>query len=100
MRSNTRRFPNIARLVRVSREKQNKLSQFGLVSKMGLKPEDKPFCAQFVSNIERGLCSVPAKKVKPLASALDLDITAIKEAMLQDYLLNLDREIEACQDLK
>ncbi len=89
-----RKFPNIAKLIRVARQNNGNISQLSLGHMLGYRANSKTVNSQFISNIERELCSVPAKKVKPLALALNLDIASIKEAMVKDFLLNLDNEIE------
>jgi transcriptional regulator with XRE-family HTH domain len=87
-------FPNIAKLIRMARVENNNISQISLGYLVGYEASNKAAHCQYISNIERGLCSIPAKRVKLLAKALNLDITKIKEAMIQDFLFNLDKEIE------
>lgn len=40
---------------------------------------------QFVSNIERGKCTIPAKHLQAMAQALDIDAKLIVEAIIKDY---------------
>ncbi len=46
---------------------------------------------QFISNIERGLCSLPAKSVAKIAETLDVPADKIIKAMVKDYNLNVYR---------
>lgn len=71
-------FNNIAKLV--SNRRQNLgLTQTELSIMVGFKN------GQFVSNIERGLCSIPAKDIVKLADGLKINSSLIVEAMVLDY---------------
>ena len=70
-------FRNIAKLVRSKRVIQG-ISQTELSNKMGYKN------GQFISNVERGLCSIPLSKVKHLTSEIGADRDEIINAMTQD----------------
>ena len=76
-------FKNIAKLIREKRLKK-KLTQGQLGAMLGYPS------AQFVSNIERGLCGYPAKKVGKLVKLLDVLPEEIKAAMIKDYSGKLD----------
>lgn len=75
-------FENIARLVREKR-KFKKLSQSDLSKELGFKN------AQFISNIERGVCSIPIAKISKLSEALDVHHEVIREAIVQDFALKV-----------
>jgi transcriptional regulator with XRE-family HTH domain len=49
---------------------------------------------QFVSNIERGLCSLPTKKIPHVAKFLDIPVNKITHAMMKDFEANLGAEIQ------
>ena len=80
-----KRFPTIAEVIRTARE-QVGISQEGLSIKLGYKN------GQFVSNIERELCSIPAKKITLTAKHLRISKDRIITAMLKDEELYL-REV-------
>lgn len=73
-----RTFSNIARLVKIYRLEEN-LSQPELSEKLGYRN------GQFVSNVERGLCSIPAHKVNLLSNAIKVPRERIVDAMVEDY---------------
>ena len=77
------KFSHIATLVRENRIKQG-YSQEELSKKMGYKN------GQFVSNCERGICSIPLKKLKLAADLLAMPFEEIKEAVLKDYEQRID----------
>lgn len=80
-----RYFGHIAKLVREARLKHpERYSQTELSSELGYKN------GQFISNIERGLCSVPVKSLALLAKTLDIDSRELKEALLKDMEQTLD----------
>lgn len=76
-------FSNIGILVRRARE-ANAISQSELSNRLGYKN------SQFISNVERALCSIPAKKTPILAQVLNIRLDEIKEAMVRDYANNLE----------
>lgn len=73
-----KQFENIARLVKEKRILK-KLSQCDLSNAIGFKN------AQFISNIERGVCSIPIAKISKLSEALDVHHEVIREAIVQDF---------------
>lgn len=80
MKALKRTFPNIAKLVKVSRSKLNPaISQNELSEKIGYKN------GQFISNIERGQCSVPIGKVIDLADALHIPMADVSKAIVKDF---------------
>lgn len=80
-------FNNIATLVRVARNKTT-LSQQDLSWKLGYKN------GQFISNVERALCSVPLKKAPQLCEVLDINMEHFKDACVQDLKSNIDNAFE------
>lgn len=74
---NGRYFPNMAKLCFAYREAAQ-LSQIELSEKIGFRN------GQFISNIERGLCSVPRKKAKIFCEALNLSHDIFITAYLAD----------------
>lgn len=81
-----REFKNIGKLVKTTRDAKG-ISQTYLSKELGYKN------GQFVSNIERGICSIPFEKIPTLANLLSLDPLAIKEAILKDYSTAIDSYI-------
>lgn len=71
-------FNNIAHLIKTAREKtpwsQNELSYL-----MGYKN------GQFISNIERGLCSLPLKILMKVSEHIKVPPEDIRAALIQDY---------------
>jgi hypothetical protein len=49
---------------------------------------------QFISNMERHLCTLPMKMIPKVCSILNIDIEVMKEAFIKDYVLELNTEIE------
>ncbi|MBY0415911.1 MAG: helix-turn-helix domain-containing protein [Bdellovibrionales bacterium] len=73
-------FKNIAKLIRKKRiNHPKKYSQTELSLLLGYKN------GQFISNVERGKCSIPLKSLRKVSKTLDIDIEELKEALLQDY---------------
>lgn len=85
-KTNKRDFRNIGKLVKVARDKQG-ISQTQLSKELGYKN------GQFVSNIERGICSIPFDKIPTLASLLSVEPVVVKEAILKDYSTTIDSYI-------
>lgn len=74
-----RSFKHIADLVRTKRINHPKnYSQSELSAQLGYKN------GQFISNVERGLCSVPLKMMKKIAEVLEISPDEIKTAILKD----------------
>jgi transcriptional regulator with XRE-family HTH domain len=82
-----REFANIASLVKSYRTPKG-ISQTQLSKELGYKN------GQFISNVERGLCSIPFEKIPTLSKILDVPADKVKEAILSDYSTNIDRFIE------
>lgn len=80
----------IGKVIKEGRESK-KVSQSKLSTELGYRN------GQFISNVERGICSIPLDKISKVASVLDLDSDAIKEALLQDYELKVDKALSTPQ---
>jgi transcriptional regulator with XRE-family HTH domain len=78
----------VSELIRTVR-KEKKLSQ----SKLSqiVFPNHKSF--QFLSNIERGVCQIPARSVNNLSIALGVDKDVIIALMAEDYKNSVIREV-------
>ncbi|MFG1499564.1 hypothetical protein ABMA70_05085 [Halobacteriovorax sp. XZX-3] len=87
-------FENIAELIRVKRRSLSpKVSQQGLSYRLGYKN------GQFISNIERGLCSVPLRSLNTVCSVLKVSKEELKEVLLKDYEQTIDNYFaEAAQE--
>ncbi|EPZ51897.1 hypothetical protein M902_2329 [Bacteriovorax sp. BAL6_X] len=78
-------FENIAELIKVKRRSLSpKVSQQGLSYRLGYKN------GQFISNIERGLCSVPLRSLNTVCSVLKVSKEELKEVLLKDYEQTID----------
>ncbi len=78
-------FKNIGALIRIKRMTHpNRYSQLKLANMLGHKN------GQFISNVERSLCSIPLKMLKKTAEILDIDRQKLKEVLLEDYGSTLD----------
>lgn len=74
----------MARFLRVKRQ-ELKLSQVKLSANLGWDSRQ----AQFLSNIERGICQFPVKYVKKLAETFQVSEEAIIDLIVQDYKQSL-----------
>lgn len=81
-----REFKNIGQLVKNTRDAKG-ISQTQLSKELGYKN------GQFVSNIERGICSIPFEKILKLSNLLGLESQSIKDAILKDYNTTIDSYI-------
>lgn len=80
-----RSFQHIAKLIRNKRVSHpQKYSQSELSNLLGYKN------GQFISNVERGLCSIPLKMLNKVSDVLNIHPHEIKEAILQDHSDTLD----------
>lgn len=80
-------FENIGELTRLSR-KEKGLSQLGLGEKLGYGN------AQFISNLERGICGLPKKKMKKYCKLLSVSHADIVRVMAEDYEAKLWRALK------
>lgn len=75
-----RSFKNIAELIKEKRLiHPNKYSQSELSHALGYRN------GQFISNVERGLCSIPLKGIYKVSEVLDIEPETVKLAILKDY---------------
>jgi transcriptional regulator with XRE-family HTH domain len=79
-------FENMGELVNAWR-KINKMTQGQLAKKLGYNTP------QFISNVERGVCSFPPDKFNRLCRILNLNMDLLKEAYMCDVKENLNREV-------
>lgn len=86
-------FNNIAKLVVEFRNKKG-LSQIKVANKLG------QVNGQFVSNIERALCSVPYGMAYNVCDILDIPHSKMREAMLADYGERFDASIDVSMRVK
>ena len=86
MGSIRREFNNIGNLIKEARKLKG-ISQADLSKELGYKN------GQFVSNIERGLCSIPYEKIHLLAKVLDLHTLRIKDSIVSDVSQTIDAHI-------
>lgn len=79
-------FNNIAVLIRTARlAVEPALSQTDLSRRLGYKN------GQFISNMERGLCSLPMEKIEAAATILKITSLSICKCMVEDYRAKLTR---------
>ena len=80
-----RSFEHIAKLIKDNRVAHaKKYSQTDLSTLLGYKN------GQFISNVERGLCSIPLKMLSKVCHILQINREEMKMAIIKDY----DRTIE------
>ena len=80
-------FENIGELTRLSR-KEAGLSQLVLGEKLGYGN------AQFISNLERGICGLPKKKMKKFCKILKVSSNDLVRVMAEDYEAKLWRALK------
>ncbi len=71
-------YTNIGNFVKSARAEKG-LSQAELTEKLGYTN------AQFISNIERGICSLPPTKIDLFCKLLQVKKEAIKDALRKDF---------------
>lgn len=76
---------NTALIVKSIRIESN-LSQAELAKKLGVH-------TQFISNIERSKCLVPAKKIKKLCKILACPADVLIDAILKDYRRDIEEKV-------
>ena len=84
----SRSFKNIAEVIRRTRAEAG-LSQVELSARVGYDRN-----GQFVSNIERGICSVPERKIKDFAEELEINPNEIRRAMVFDYAASIGLKVD------
>lgn len=78
-----RSYESMARLLKNKREKLG-MSQSEVAEKVGVTS------GQFISNIERALCSVPIRKIYDVCKTLDIPKEQIKYAYIEDMSRTID----------
>lgn len=71
-------FRETAKIVKINRVKKE-MSQKNLAQAVGFRN------GQFVSNIERGLCAVPLKKIVAMSKLLDIHPVDLGNAIVTDF---------------
>ena len=84
-----KQFKTIARLVK-SRRIEVSLSQKELSERLNLGKAGH----QFISNVERGMCGIPAKNINDASIALRYPKEKIIEAMVMDEAIYLTKASE------
>lgn len=83
-----RSFKNIARLIRTKRQTHpKKYSQSELSHILGYKN------GQFISNVERGLCSMPLKMLGKICEILQIGPHEIKQALMMDFEMTIENHL-------
>ncbi len=86
-------FDNIAQLIKDKRQTHPKhYSQSELSCLLGYKN------GQFISNVERGLCSIPVKMLKRVSEVLDINYDELKASVLKDHEKTLDNYFYASKE--
>jgi transcriptional regulator with XRE-family HTH domain len=80
------KFNNIAKLSLEARIKSG-LSQVEVAKAVGYRN------GQFVSNVERGICSIPTKNLKKYCSTVKLNVNDAITAILNDYQETITEEL-------
>lgn len=79
-------FKNISEVIRDSRNEAG-MTQLELAKCIGYD------CGQFVSNLERGMCSLPLNRVKVTCQTLGIKPANITNALLMDYQIRLKEAV-------
>ena len=82
-----RDFKHIAQLVK-TRRNEIAMPQTELSQRLGYKN------GQFISNVERGLCSIPLKKIKLLAEILKIEPVEVSTAVVRDFSYTVQQHIQ------
>ncbi|MBT3585821.1 MAG: helix-turn-helix transcriptional regulator [Halobacteriovoraceae bacterium] len=85
-----RSFRHIADLIKTKRTTHaERYSQSDLSHLLGYKN------GQFISNVERGLCSIPLKMLKKVSQILEISPLELKDAVLKDYRETLEMNFQS-----
>lgn len=74
----SKKFQILGTMVRKQRLAKG-LSQHEVATKLGYGS------AQFVSNVERGMCSFPLTNMRKLGKVIDLDLKQVSEILVSEY---------------
>jgi transcriptional regulator with XRE-family HTH domain len=80
-------FKNIAQLIKVKR-KRAQISQAYLSKALGYKN------GQFVSNVERGLCSIPISSILRVSELLETPVFDLRRALVLDFEAHVDKYLK------
>ena len=81
-------FDNIAKLIKDKRlSHPRRYSQSELSHLLGYKN------GQFISNVERGLCSIPLKMLSRVSEVLNIQPSEIRSTMLRDHEATLNNHL-------
>lgn len=84
-----RKFTNIAKLIKSSRQSHpNSYSQSELSKMLGYKN------GQFISNVERALCNIPLKMLNQISEILKIPRSELRDAILNDHKDTLENYLE------
>jgi transcriptional regulator with XRE-family HTH domain len=81
------KFPNMAKLCANYREAAQ-ISQQQLAVFLGFKN------GQFISNVERGICTIPLRKMKVFCGVLKIEKQMAISSIIADNLLKIDRALK------
>lgn len=81
------RNPTVAKVLKAARDKAN-MTQADAAEKLGY------ISAQFISNVERGVASLPVKKVEKIASIYKIPVRVIIDAKAKDLKHRLERAVK------
>lgn len=76
----TKRFENIAKLIKTKRVALG-ISQNSLAKKVGCEKS-----GQFISNVERGQCSIPLSRLNEYSKSISASKKDLKEAIISDFI--------------
>lgn len=77
------KFNHIAKVILTGRTTA-KISQAAVSEAAGYKN------GQFISNVERGYCSIPVKSIDKISEIIGMNSDTIKRAMIEDYKESLN----------
>lgn len=84
-----RTFQHVAKLLKKYRNLHpKKYSQAELSNLLGYKN------GQFISNIERGLCSIPLKNIVQVIDILDVPKQEMYDAVMKDFETTIDKYLK------
>jgi transcriptional regulator with XRE-family HTH domain len=88
----SRCFTNIAKFLKDKRTHHPKeYSQSELSNILGYKN------GQFISNVERGLCSIPLKSLPKICQVLEINKDELKKVLLEDYEKTLEKHLDVAE---
>jgi transcriptional regulator with XRE-family HTH domain len=73
----------------IQKRKKLQMSQTVLSARLGWSNKN----AQYVSNVERGICQFPIKSIKMLSIALQTPVEEVINAFVEDYRRSIQQEV-------